>query len=216
MKRRWPWLLLAVLLVAGAAVPALARPVPTGVAGPEAEAAADRMLAAVDAEAWARTGAIRWSMTGRHHTWDKANGKARVRWGDNDVTVDTNAPAADELSQRAYAWWANDSFWLNPVVKVRDPGTERFLTDRGLLVRYTSGGVTPGDAYLWEIGDEGLPTQWRMWVQVLPVKGLRVTWEDWVTLATGARVATTHRFAGTLAMRVEGLVGAETLGALGE
>ena len=49
--------------------------------------------------------------------------------------------------------------------------------------------VTPGDAYLWEVGADGLPVAWRMWVQVLPIEGLRVTREDWVTLATGARVA---------------------------
>ena len=38
-----------------------------------------------------------------------------------------------------------------------------------------------------------------MWVSVLPVPGLLATWEDWVTLDTGVRVAQQHALANGLA-----------------
>ena len=79
-----------------------------------------------------------------------------------------NGPRADELLQRAWVHFANDGFWLAAPFKVRDPGTSRALvkTDDGrdaLLVTYGSGGVTPGDAYLWHLGHDGLPTRYEMW-----------------------------------------------------
>ena len=65
-----------------------------------------------------------------------------------------------------------------------------------LKVSYARGGVTPGDSYVWVSGPTGLPLSWRMWVSILPIHGLRVTWEDWKTLDTGVRVATGHRVLG--------------------
>ncbi|MBX3248108.1 MAG: hypothetical protein KF901_13095 [Myxococcales bacterium] len=204
-------LLVAALVVIGLI---LHEPRPEGSTGDDAEALAQRMLMAVDAAAWERTGAIRWGFGGRQeHLWDKSRNYARVRWGgDTEVLLrlhdqsgvarvdgqTVGGPRGAELRERAYAHWVNDAFWLNPVVKLFDEGTSRALValegeDReGLLLSYASGGLTPGDAYLWIPGPDGLPTAWKMWVSILPIGGVRCSWEGWITLATGAKVSTRH------------------------
>ena len=212
---------------------ALRPPVPAGEAGPAAEALARQLVAAVDGDAWERTGAVRWTFAGRHHhLWDRQRHWARVRWDDVEAQVDLNTRrgqawrdgqllAPDEaapLIEEAWKHWVNDAFWLNPVVKIFDPGTERRLARQkdgttGLLVSYSSGGNTPGDSYLWLPGPDGLPAAWRMWVSIIPIRGLRASWENWITLATGARVATRHRIL-VFDLELEGVAGAETLSEL--
>ena len=208
-----PTALLLASLLSGAPLAAERRP--PGAPGPEADALARRMVAAVDGPAWDRTGAVRWTFRGnRHHLWDRQRGLARVRWGKIQVLMDLASrrgiaydgereivgDRAAALVEKAFARWTNDSFWLNPVVKAFDPGTRRSLVpledgSEGLLVEYTAGGLTPGDAYLWLIGEDGLPTAWRMWTSNLPKGGMRASWESWVELATGARISTRHRLA---------------------
>lgn len=205
-------LLAAALLLAA---PAGAERRPSGTPGAEADALARDMMEAVNVGAWQRTGAVRWTFRGdREHLWDRQRGLARVQWGEVEALVDLTTrdgvayesgrrvagERADKLIARAFAHWTNDSFWLNPVAKLFDPGTERRLVRLGdgsvaLLVEYTSGGLTPGDAYLWLPGADGLPAAWKMWTSSLPKGGVRATWEGWVVLATGARVATRHKLA---------------------
>lgn len=210
-------------------------PRPEGIRGPEADALARSMEAAVNKEAWERTGAVRWSFFERHHyVWDRERGLVELRWGESRALFRTADQAGRVWSQgeeqspedtkealkAAYAYWINDSFWLNPVVKFFDPGVERALVnlDDGrdaLLVSYTSGGVTPGDAYLWIPGTDGLPAAWRMWVQIIPVGGIEVTWESWKELSTGAKVSTEHEGWGRLMTFITDVEGAESLEALG-
>lgn len=197
------------------------------------------MIAAVGGEAWARTGAVRWTFAGRHrHLWDRARGYARVRWDDVDARLRLGDRSgvvtrggrrlepeeARALLDEAYGRWVNDSFWLNPVVKVFDEGVRRELVElegdlpagasrQGLLVTYTSGGLTPGDAYLWIVDAQGRPLAWRMWVSIVPIGGLEVSWERWVTLGTGARVATLHRL-GPLRLELTDVAGAADLSTL--
>ncbi len=235
-RRSHRFLLLTALISIGVAATCLAgAELPTGTIGAEAEALADRMLAAVADDAWSRTGAVRWTFRGKHqHLWDRQRNLARVRWDDYEVLVDLaqrtgivrqkgqvlDGPDVGGLIEQAWAYWANDAFWLNPIAKLRDPGTERSLVApdrkgrRRLLVTYTTGGVTPGDHYLWTLGDDDLPVDWRMWVQIIPKGGTRATWTGWQTLATGARVATEHRIAGLLKLRLTDVAGAATLAAL--
>ena len=99
--------------------------------------------------------------------------------------------------QKAYKAFINDAFWLNPVVKIFDEGTARSIVTladgrEGLLVSYTSGGVTPGDSYLWFVDANGLPTAWKLWVGILPLGGLEISWDNWIALPTGAKIATGH------------------------
>lgn len=210
-------------------------PRPEGQAGPEADALARSMEAAVNKEAWDRTRAVRWSFFERHHyVWDRERDLVELRWGDSRAlfrTADQSGRAwskgteqtgadAEEALRAAYAYWINDSFWLNPVVKFFDPGVERALVELddgrdALLISYSSGGVTPGDAYLWIPGADGKPASWRMWVQIIPIGGIETTWEGWTELSTGASVSTQHEGWGRMMTFVTNVEGAESLDAIG-
>ena len=204
-------------------------PTPTS-AGPEAEALAKEMVQAVDGDAWSRTGAVRWRVQGRSHLWDRQRGLARVEWRGNRVLLDVNsrkgrawskdvevtdAAGKQKLIDDAYSLWINDSFWLNPMVKAFDDGTsrERGTVDgkRALLVSYASGGLTPGDKYLWILDDNGRPLAWRVWVHILKIGGLHFTWEGWTRLPTGAWVATSHRILGLDVVPLRELAAGATL-----
>lgn len=203
---------------------------PAGKQGAAAEAMAQKMLDAINYKAWQNTRFLRWTFPGGHHyTWDKTKGLVQVRWGDTEVLLRTadvsgkawrnrellEGEAAQEAIQTAWSYFCNDSFWLNAPAKVFDPGTQRSLVDledgsQGLLVEYTSGGVTPGDAYLWKLNEDGLPQSFQMWVAIIPVGGLEASWEGWTTLPTGARLSTVHDL-GLLTTEISNLKGGNTL-----
>lgn len=117
--------------------------------------------------------------------------------------VELSGDERDLRLQQAWSYFINDSFWLNPIAKLFDDGTSRGLVTpaegdfdsrlRGLLVSYSSGGVTPGDSYLWMVGNDDRPVAWRMWTQILPIQGLETSWEGWQEVSSGAMVATRHQ-----------------------
>jgi hypothetical protein len=209
-------------------------PLPEGRAGPEADALASRLEQAVNIEAWHRTGAVRWEFAGRQrHLWDRTRKVARVQWGDTTALVrlddqrgrayhdgqELQGDEARRAIERAYAFWVNDSFWLNPLAMFRGDAVQRELVrledgGEGLLITFSSGGLTPGDSYLWLADENGLPRAWRMWVSIIPIGGVATSWEGWQTLSTGARVATTHVGPIGLTIELTDVAGAPTLSEL--
>ena len=222
-------MLLLILLVLGVVIFGLVihepRPTATPETSEDGDALARKMQAAVNLDAWKALEAIRWDFAGRHQLlWDKRRNYVRVRWDDIEVlrpldraegvvTAGGKAPDAEkkaELLKAAYAHWANDAFWLNPVAKLFDEGVTRSRVSSvedgpGLLVEYASGGVTPGDAYLWLLDDAGRPKAWRMWVSNIPVGGLKATWEGWIEVG-GAQISTAHAL-GPITLRLEDVRG---------
>jgi hypothetical protein len=233
--RRGAGALAACALAGAGALVACGHTLPTGLPGPEAEALAHRMAAAVHADAWARTGAVRFRFRGdTEHLWDKTRNLARVTFlrSGEVVLLDvarrdgrayengrelTGAPR-QKLITRAWERFCNDTFWLNPLVKLFDDGVTRSrVVDKdgeSLIVHYAAGGVTPGDSYQWLVGEHDLPRAWRMFVKIIPVKGLEISWGGWLTLQTGAVVATEHRALRLDAVRIRDAVGAATLAEL--
>lgn len=185
-------------------------PLPEGTAGPAAEVLADKMLQAVNKEAWDTTFAVQWSFSGHNYLWDRKNDFVRVQWDDYEVLLNTyelqgisykndavlNGQDHKEAIEAAWEYFANDSFWLIAPYKIRDPGTERLLVEtedgEALMVHYTSGGVTPGDTYLWLLDHDGTPKAWQLWVQIIPIGGIEFSWEEWQTFETGARISLFH------------------------
>ena len=220
-------------LVIGGAILFLSKKLPSGETGPAADALAHQIEEAVHRDAWERTGAIRWVFGGRQkHLWDRSRSLVRVSWKENvvlyDLTRNTgvayqNGKPADDKSraklvERAYALFCNDSFWLNPLVKLFDAGVTRSVTEpsgrKALLISYSSGGVTPGDSYLWLLDDKNVPHDWQMWVSIIQLKGIGTSWENWQTLSTGALVASEHKLAGLVPLKLTEIAAAPTLAEL--
>lgn len=237
---RWKWVVGTVVgtgvLVAGAGAGFLlwaSEPRPEGKVDPEStEKMAQRLEASVNVKAWReQTGAVRWTFAGRRqHLWDRKRGLVQVTWGDRKALLRAGeargvafegaqrleGEAAQEVLDAGHAAWINDAFWLNPLAKLRDPGVELRRVDledgeQALLVRYTSGGLTPGDAYLWLFGSRDRPRAWRMWVSNVPVGGIEVSWEDYETLSTGAVVSTRHEAPPILTLELTDVAAAEDL-----
>ncbi|AUP77493.1 hypothetical protein [Flavivirga eckloniae] len=186
---------------------------PTGVQGKEADALAYKMLEALDYDAFKSTNYIEWSFKNRHHyKWDKENNVCQVYWKDFKVNLDLNdetnhkafvhsfkveSDMAKGLIEKAVKYFNNDSFWLLAPYKVFDEGAERRVVklnngNKALLVTYTSGGLTPGDSYLWLLDSLGKPTSFKMWTSLLPIDGVEATWNNWTTTESGAQLPTFH------------------------
>ncbi len=186
---------------------------PQGKSGPEAEALAQKMLLAVNKTAWDTTKYVQWTFRGPHHyDWNRETDIVEVKWSNNRVILHTKTQQgqvyvneqlipkseSSKLIQKAWEYFCNDSFWLLAPTKIYDQGVERSLVKlkdgrEGLMITYGSGGVTPGDSYLWLLDENGLPTSYKMWVSIIPIGGIEFSWENWIALESGAMVAQSHK-----------------------
>lgn len=208
------WIAASLVLIGLVGFLFLNEKLPAGESSAEADALAEKMLQAINHEAYKETRYLEWTFSGNHHyLWDKTRQKVQVTWDDNRVLLDLNNPArsevyregnpvggrqGSELIATARDYFNNDSFWLVAPHKVLDPGTERRLVRMGngeeaLLVTYTSGGSTPGDSYLWLLEENGLPRAFKMWVSILPIGGIEASWDHWKTTESGTLLPESHK-----------------------
>ena len=211
-------IILVVIMAGFIAVKYFSEDKPAGKTGSEADKVAELMLEELNKDAFDKINFINFEFFGGGHKylWDKVNNNAVIRWGDNKVIIDLDSQQsvayngdelisgdeAEKMKQKAWSYWCNDSFWLMAPFKVFDPGTQRSLVDvddgtYGLMVDYISGGVTPGDSYLWILDENYRPTGYKMWTQIIPVKGMYVDWKVWDDY-NGAQLCLSHTMAGKL------------------
>jgi len=193
----------------------MSEPKPEGIAGPQAEALAHKMLKTVNKEAFDTLPYLQWEFfrPGQKYLWDKRNNKAIIEFADYKVLFNLNTMDAkcyqngklltgedyEKAKQKAWSNWCNDSFWMLAPFKVFDKGTTRKLVTienrDHLMIEYASGGVTPGDTYLWILDENGRPEGWKMWTSILPIKGIYNAWSGWKVFE-GIQFSTTHDFFG--------------------
>lgn len=187
---------------------------PTGQQGAKADLLATTMLDALHSSAYENTKYLEWSSKGNHHyKWHKSEDKCDVSWDKMKVVLNFNnidesivfagGKEYNGLEKKDYIlkaknYFYNDSFWLVAPYKVFDNGVERRLVigedgEQSLLVTYTSGGVTPGDSYLWHFSEDGKPKSFQIWADILPIGGLEATWDSWITTKSGAMLPTNHK-----------------------
>lgn len=209
---KWIFIVLVVVAIGGCfAMRMASESKPAVNQTPEADQLADKMLVALNKPAWDTLQFLQWEfMQGHKYVWDKQNNKVVVRWKANQVNLnlddqsgkayvkgeEVTGEKADKLRGKAWSYWCNDSFWMFAPYKIYDPGTSRSIVKvqgkEALMVSYDSGGVTPGDSYLWLLDDNYVPNAFKMWVKIIPIGGMKSTWENWKDLPSGAKVATKH------------------------
>ena len=204
-----------ILLLGGIFLAFFNEPVPEGTSPAQADELARKMLNALDHQAYKETRYLEWTYRGGRNSywWDKATGVVKMTWGSFSGEIDLVSPEKsvikeegqvlkgnrlDELTAEAISNFNNDSFWLVAPFKIFDQGTRRRLVETengrdGILVTYTEGGDTPGDTYLWELNEHYMPVRFRMWVEILPLKGLSATWEGWHRTESGVFLPRYHR-----------------------
>ena len=180
---------------------------------PRADELAKKILKAVKHEAYKKTRYIDWSFGGRRsYKWDKELHIVEVTWGENKVILHPNnmekstayikeelVSDNEKLVKRAWDLFNNDSFWLVAPHKLFEPGIYRSIEmidgKEALKVKYTTGGSTPGDSYVWIVNDDYLPVSYQMYVPSMRMVGVPATWEDWIETESGTMLPKNHTFA---------------------
>lgn len=191
--------------------------IPEGTSGKDADEFAEKMLAAVHHDAYNKTRYIQWTFRGKnHYVWDKDQGTVQVKWDEYKIDLNLSAPGDSKVLDKgtllsgtekqkiidsALKNFHNDSFWIVAPHKLFDSGTTRRLVtlddgSKALLVIYSSGGTTPGDSYLWKTDKNYVPKSYQMWVSIIPIGGIEVTWEDWKTTQSGTLLPGKHELLG--------------------
>ena len=227
LRRVFKWLGIGLALLVSAVLVvawAMNEPRPqTGATGERPDELAHEVEAATGQAAWQDLGAIKWTFDGRRqHLWDRTRGYDRIRDGESEVLLRIgdgtgiarrggellSGATAQEALSKAQSAFFNDSYWLNPFSKLFDPGVTRSIitTERGeaLFIEFASGGATPGDAYAIYLDANHRPEHWQMWVTILPIGGVGVTWAGWRDIGGGAMSAGAHTM-GPITLRLTGV-----------
>lgn len=204
-----------IALVAALGFSAACASVPDSKTGPEAEALAEKLLERVNYSAWQNeTAAVRFDFSGlgvtHSYVWDKGRKLVQVEWDEIKVQYsledmrgrswEEGVPVEDgetnwENIQQANEYFVNDSFWLNPLFHISSPGAERSITaDGSLVVKFSSGGVTPGDVYVFIPGEDEPVDEIHMWVDIVPIPGAEADMGGWTTSETGVQFPTDNDF----------------------
>jgi len=178
-----------------------------------ADQLAEKMLNAIHHKAYINTRYLEWTFAGKNrYRWDKQQQVVDVSWDVYRVVLNIQQPDIStvflnqnkvkdktkfNIIEKAIANFNNDSFWLVAPQKIFDPGTERGIVhlkngEKALLVNYTSGGNTPGDSYVWYLDESGLPLAFKMWVSIIPIGGLKATWDNWQITESGVLLPSNH------------------------
>ena len=174
---------------------------------------AHKVLKAIKHEKYKKTENIEWSFAGkRSFKWNKKNHIVDVSWDSIRVnlypeakeksTVFINNKQQEKVNKKLInkAWniFNNDSFWLVAPHKLFDDGVIRSIeiidNKEALRVTYTSGGTTPGDAYVWILDENYVPKSYQMYLKNGRMNGTPATWEDWITTESGTLLPTNHTF----------------------
>lgn len=164
------------------------KPLPNGTLGSDAEKLADEVLTAINKPGYDTLEYIEFTFRDHHHAWNRGNNTVTVKWDEHEIYLELSQSinSFNLLELQAYQYFVNDSFWIVAPFKIRDDGVIRSTVEveggRGLLITYSSGGLTPGDSYLWIIDDYGFPKAWRLWTSNIPVGGLELSWGGWVNM----------------------------------
>lgn len=190
--------------------------IPQGEQGAKADELGYAILEAINHKEFTQVTEIHWTFRGvNRYVWKVQQNAVDVFWDDYKVAYVTTYP------QISFAWkdgkkltgaelqkaidyagtnFNNDSFWLVAPHKIMDIGTERELIQEDgkekLLVRYTTGGTTPGDVYVWEVDGNNKPIAFKMWVSILPFDGLQANWNNWQMTNGGFPMATSRSLYG--------------------
>ena len=182
---------------------------PNGVQGKKADDLANKMLIALNIDAYNETELLEWSFRDSHqYKWNKAENTVIVSWKKNKVLIDTknnknskvissnNGLEQEKLIKTATDFFNNDSFWLVAPYKIFDKGVERRIVKHNnkdaLLITYTTGGSTPGDSYLWILDENNFPLSYKMWVSIIPIGGIEATWDQWTKTDAGIQLPSSH------------------------
>ncbi|SCY13132.1 hypothetical protein SAMN05192588_1299 [Nonlabens sp. Hel1_33_55] len=201
---------LLLLVIAGVCLKlAFNEDIPQGTPGAPADALAEKMLEAINHEEYLNAQKITWAFRDKnHYDWFPQENRVVVSWDDIEVNLLTQQNqnssatkngvflAGDDLEdaiEYALKNFNNDSFWMVAPHKIMDPGTEREIikedAQEKLLVRYSSGGSTPGDVYVWKLDSNYRPQNYKMWVSIIPLDGIEAKWEDWEMTEAGFPMA---------------------------
>ncbi len=180
---------------------------------PKSDDLANKILNAIHHEAYKNTNHLEWSFRGkRFYKWNKKNHVVEVKWDTIKVilhpdnleksTIYFNEKLSDrkekKIIKKAEDLFNNDSFWLVAPHKLFEPGIVRTLKKvngkDALLVKYTIGGTTPGDSYLWILDENYIPESYKMYIPSMKIEGVSSTWQNWITTESGTLLPTNHVF----------------------